>query len=485
MENLSKIVVAICIAFSVCSCNNNNKTEIKSGEKTQNPSLKTKAEITQILDSLKSDTQIFEIDPAKTTVITGKLGTKISIPANSLINTNKHLAKGKATLYLKESYTLENFVGDNLSTITENHQQLETAGMVNIQVKQGDDILFMRSHTTYKVYITNKDKNLKPDYKAFYQSINKDGVVEWKEAEVQNPDLKPINLTVEYDNARRKVKVQTGSYFEKRYYSEVLEDEKSRYWRLSSNCTELNEKLIKQFKDIDKIMYLYNSNDSIVHFKIKLEVDNLGKIQNYIISPVEQLPLLSKYFKHIICNKINKLDYKKISIVTRIDSTEWLKYGNYFRWNQADFKVNAAKLLNEFRAKIKDFSEIENSKNDITEYSASQYIMNLNQFGWINLDRYINNQNGNVDLQLVTNEKDCKVYVLFKNINSLIQSTTDQNIFKVFKGMPKNENVKIMALKIINGTPCIAIKDEVIGDKSIVMPAFTATTLARIKEELR
>ena len=485
MENLSKITCAILLVVNLFACNSNKNSETRPKIQIDKKSSVIQSDISEVLDSLNSENQAFEIELAKTTLVTGKYGTKVSIPANSLVNSKKQKVKGKAILYLKENYTIENFVGDKLSTITDDQRILETGGMINIKVKQGNDVLLMKSHATYKVYIPNKEKNLKPDYKAFYQSVNKDGIVEWKEAKVQSPDLKPINLIIEFDKAKRKIKKQYASYFEKRYFSEVLEDEKNRYWRISSNCTELNEKLFNLFNDIDKIMYLYNSNDSLLQFKIKLGVDNLGKIQTCNVTTFEHLPLLSNYFKHIVSNKITNLNYKKISSISRLDSTEWFKHRMYFKWTQNDFNVNSKKLLNEFRAKIKDFSEIENSTNNITEYSANEYIMNLNGFGWINLDRYINNKDGNVDLQLVTNEENCRIILLFKNVNSLIQSQTDHDSFKLIKGVPKDADVRIIVLKVKNGTPYYAVKNSIIGNDGITMPALTATTLAKIKEELK
>lgn len=82
----------------------------------------------------------------------------------------------------------------------------------------------------------------------------------------------------------------------------------------------------------------------------------------------------------------------------------------------------------------------------------------LNQFGWINCDRFYNVPN-KTNLYYSFNPKDsivsAKVYLVFKNINSIMQSfsfSIKDNEYKgVFDNIPVGENTKIIAFTIKNG----------------------------------
>lgn len=98
-------------------------------------------ELNESGDSLWADAdkyipyQIYSIDTKKDTVITGKEGMVVAIPANSFVDENGNAVKGKIDFELKEALNTETILKGGLST-TSNGELLETGGMFYINARQ-------------------------------------------------------------------------------------------------------------------------------------------------------------------------------------------------------------------------------------------------------------------------------------------------------------------------------------------------------------
>jgi len=92
----------------------------------------------QLLAATRKPDQLFTIDPTQDQIITGKEGTIIRIPANSLVNEKGKVVTSPVTIRLTECYNLTDMILNKLST-SSNGQLLETAGMINVEATSGGD----------------------------------------------------------------------------------------------------------------------------------------------------------------------------------------------------------------------------------------------------------------------------------------------------------------------------------------------------------
>ncbi len=99
-------------------------------------------------------TQTFEINPKTDTVVEGRLGTRIFIPANSLIFENGEQPTSKITLRLKEVYSISDMILNGLSTTT-NGQLLETSGMINLNASINGETLSLKPDKPIKIQFKN------------------------------------------------------------------------------------------------------------------------------------------------------------------------------------------------------------------------------------------------------------------------------------------------------------------------------------------
>lgn len=76
-------------------------------------------------------------DPRQPQIIKGKKGTRISIPANSLVRPDGRPAKGPVQVELREAYTFGDMLAQNLGT-TSGKELLQTGGMFFIEAKDAD-----------------------------------------------------------------------------------------------------------------------------------------------------------------------------------------------------------------------------------------------------------------------------------------------------------------------------------------------------------
>lgn len=118
-----------------------------------------------IFNKIVTETQNFEGKSNQEIVITGKEGTKITIPKNSLMKTNGKYAVGKIKIELKEFYKKSDMVLANLHTMSDK-QMLESGGMVFISATNNGEELQLKKNS--KMTIEFASKNNKSDMQVFY-----------------------------------------------------------------------------------------------------------------------------------------------------------------------------------------------------------------------------------------------------------------------------------------------------------------------------
>jgi hypothetical protein len=122
---LNYTFILLC-ATSIFGCNQNKKRQLPF------------AISTVMADSLRQIgpiTQVVIIDPTRDTVVTGSKGTKLNILKNSFIDQNEKAITTPVTLELWESYSIADFITNNLQTLHKDGRILESRGMIWLNAK--------------------------------------------------------------------------------------------------------------------------------------------------------------------------------------------------------------------------------------------------------------------------------------------------------------------------------------------------------------
>lgn len=102
--------------------------------------------------------QVFTFAPNRTIEIKGAEGTRIKIPANSLVYENGNVPTGDITIELTEFYSMLDIINQQLTT-TSNGSVLESAGMINIEASRNDKTLRLAGGTIMDVQFAERADN--------------------------------------------------------------------------------------------------------------------------------------------------------------------------------------------------------------------------------------------------------------------------------------------------------------------------------------
>ena len=124
--------------------------------------------------------QVFIVSPNRTIEFTAAEGTRIKIPANSLVYENGNTPNGDVKIEITEFYSMLDIVNQQLST-TSNGKVLESAGMINIEATRNDNPLRLKGGTLMDVQFAERAEN--DGFGLFYGNENaRTQVVNWTPA---------------------------------------------------------------------------------------------------------------------------------------------------------------------------------------------------------------------------------------------------------------------------------------------------------------
>lgn len=124
--------------------------------------------------------QVFVVKPNRDIEFTAAEGTRIKIPANSLVYENGSVPNGDVTIAITEYYSMLDIINQKLTT-TSNGQVLESAGMINIEASRNDNALRLKGGTLMEVQFAEREEN--DGFGLFYGNENaRTQVVNWTPA---------------------------------------------------------------------------------------------------------------------------------------------------------------------------------------------------------------------------------------------------------------------------------------------------------------
>lgn len=273
------------------------------------------------------ETQNFNLGLVSDTIIVGKEGTKITFNRSSYKLDEKDTVK----LVLKEFYSFKDIIANNISTITDKGDLLETNGVIYFEFTTNDQTVELKENERIPVVFPS-NRILKNDI--FYGIVDEYNIVKWEEDDTYLIfNLLDIERNMDY--------LVTGYFIEK----EIPIDSLDYYIDLNSQLSErqeyINETLsnqnhselsvllnrygwinIDKFIDIDKrldfILEVKNEKDDLLVFSSYVLYDELNSmLTDYHIKRVisfENIPLYDETYLLVVSESKNQLFAEKIKL---------------------------------------------------------------------------------------------------------------------------------------------------------------------------
>jgi hypothetical protein len=424
-----------------------------------------------ITEFLASKDETFTIDPFKDTIITCQKGTKVFLKSNSLQHKDGSVPTGEVEVKIREFYSLSEFTGNNLTT-TSGDKLLETGGMVNISVSSNGEPLILQDGKEYALYFPKKKH--KEDMQLFYGDFDENRQIDWKLSSDKEPEIKQTRKTNTTNSEPGSLNQTQDSCVVSLLRNRWSFYDRDVKWKLKNSEQTVYDYFDKNFVAPDSMREQCCSIKNPLELRIKL--DSVGKI-NFIkiyrhhpkspSIPKEYYPLISNFF----------YDMPPFDLESMAKSYPYKSYTLILGG-----KLTGKRYNREFKEKYASFKDKAVTKIDKSE--LSYYVQTATKFGWINCDRFINNQNDNINFAVNTNStNDTKVIIAFKDLNSVMQGYQQGNSV-IFNRIPTNMPVKVIGISIANGKPAMAIAETTTNRMGFQLSGFKEFTLAELEKEL-
>ena len=156
---------------------NKDKTIVQPNLITTNPTdiiivkdeYENKIAIQNFFNSLASESQFYNINSLKDTIVICKNGTALNIKANSFTTLNKIAVEGIVQVEIKEAYKFTDIIANGLHTVS-NSNLLTSAGMVFTNAKKGEQKLDINIKQAIEITMASASK--KEKIQLFYLDKN-------------------------------------------------------------------------------------------------------------------------------------------------------------------------------------------------------------------------------------------------------------------------------------------------------------------------
>lgn len=154
------------------------------------------------LSAMAPQPQWFSLDNRKDTVITCKKGTRIYFPSNCF-EIKSRAANDRLTIKVTEYYTYQDFFAAGLTT-TSHGKILNSGGMLNIEVKNGNETVKLKKDSSYALWMPNRNNKRDEEMQTFYGKTSDTGI---------NWDLNPEYPETGLSSARKPASKLSGAPF--------------------------------------------------------------------------------------------------------------------------------------------------------------------------------------------------------------------------------------------------------------------------------
>ncbi len=439
----------------------------------------------------KTAPQTFSIDPTVEQKITGKQGTILVFPANSLVDKNGNTPKGKIQISLTECYEMADMIMNRLST-TSNGKMLETAGMVNVVATSNGEELQLKKESPYTVEFPKKTK--KDDFHLFYGERTADGNINWELAQdsptgsgsLENEKMGPstgsgtgvssssAGTVVASVAAAVPASVNDNCFIQisESYFRRNLKISKMDYfsWKLADGQS-LNNWFVANFNPTQQMINEYCVFS--YQTEVTMKLDKNGNIKDYYISK----SATAEYDQAILraVDQFPTIDMKSFMPKYDEDHAVVLKFGKKIGRSQDEY---SAAFIKKFKGK--EDSLLTDIKKDELDY----FIFASNEMGWLNCDRFEEDPAAKIDFYVnCPSPNNTNINLAFEDFPGLLAGQNEGGKI-VFHNVPKGKKVKIIGINSGSATPTMCVASATLSSKPTDLKEFKPFTLRALQNTI-
>jgi hypothetical protein len=432
-------------------------------------------ELEEALNPHKSSSYTF--NPSEETIIEGKKGVKILLPANTFAYEDGTLVDEDVNFELTEALSYADFISSGLLTKSADNL-LESGGMIKVEattvsgkpvkIQEGKDMIIAIPNTNRQDNMDVFTSTAGDDWTTTNQPITTN-VKFYKSKPFPVMSNKNIPLPKFHKNMKDKpvapnppnmcripYEPKQESYIRHiPWYKFGKEKRRAKQEAAYAKAIDRYHKRLERYErnqaNYKKKRIAYNKALDVYHVALDCWEDkNEAALRKFKRTP----------------------EYRKAA----------KKHHAIYQNNLQNYKQEV-KLWRENRKKEATAQGVEMDKMGMTNKEAlNSYVFAFNQLSWINVDRFYHMKPE--DKQMIVMEtdeiKEEKVMILFKNIGSMLSMYPDKirNEYRQ-AGFPKNEEAVIFAYKVEEGKPMICYR-EIDGSTNYHLD-YMETTFAEIK----
>jgi hypothetical protein len=455
-----------------------------------------------------ANTQVFTVKNNKDTIITGAKGVKLIIPQNSF---NVPNSAAEVKVEMKEYATASDFVFGNLTT-TSNGQLLESGGTVHISATcMGKEVSLKKDKQLSLAFPTGKAKP-KSDMLTFYGEKSVTGDINWQPTDfkadvvgkdaINNKVVRWRYKTVSRTKWGQKLSLLNGWKFQVQAfgsnghctrfadttnYNNVLEYLQDKFTISPDDFKYLKGSYLM-------LTYRFNNNGVVEKVEVKGEhhrIKNVNKrkqadaakrVRTNIINTLKNMPKgeashvkgneVVRFYFNNFNNYKNKPELKindnkvKKTVTDRVYLPDTMTYQQYQAWLDSTAAV----------AKVRHDS--------LMQTDADYYMMNTGKLGWINCDRFYDNNKPKTNIiAAVKPNKNVTVKLIFKDILSVMNMNISAGNYMASQ-VPVKEKACIMVVEKRPEGNFYAIKDIYTSYDIVEGFDFKPLTMEAVKKEL-
>ncbi len=399
---------------------------------------KTPATLSALFNGYEKEAQTFFIPADKDTIITCVEGTSIAIKAKSfMIEKTGAEPVENILVSIKEYYKLSDILLAGLST-TSNDKLLETAGMIYITASSGDEKCVLKKGETFEIEFPSKtDKKDMQLFNGNWKDVNK---MDWV------PDKRSKNVNAVFLVAEEMPTLLNGE----------------------SMTSYVKKSMVYPAKAAEKGI--------IGTVYVTFIVSRSGKIRN-----VKLLKGIDPDCDQAALNMVKAMPRLRPAKVRGRGVDVQFTLPVRFTVNDAGTSAVTEKKI-PVKNDVVLADDDDDEKDTIGDLAS--YLFASSQLEWINCDRFQNYPakiNYLVDLK---NGDDLFLDVIFHQFKSISQGLRNSSAF-LFKNVPENEKITLVAIKLLNKKLYLAIKETTTSSVMEQNLVFQEVTPEVLKNEIK
>jgi TonB family protein len=351
--------------------------------------------------------QTFSFNTQKDSTFIGKEGTKITFPANALVDKNGKPITGAVEIELTEYYSNFDILKANLST-TSNGKQLETGGMINVKAIQNGSECKLANGKSIAIEFASENAQ-KDGMQIFYgEKVEANNVMNWV---AQDEDIS-FELDLNGDEIRTEPVIEEVGWI-----PEFPGGIEALYSFFRKN-----------------IEYPASARDSCIQgtVYVAITVDKNGKV------------IRKDIFKGIRPD-FNQAALKGLENLPDFEVPDNAKMFYPRFYVPVKFKIPECGKPITLEGKTRSLPPLPTTLKN-ADYEANKIIFKSTRLGWINCDRFTRT-NRTLFTQNVNSEAEAYIncYLIFHEIKSIMPSHATTSGFK-FLNVPVGSKVTLVAI---------------------------------------